>query len=182
MKDIEALKTQIRAAFTGNKYPGRGNITNSYESDESASMEEVFAGKEDWTKLDADFLDLAPQGFASALSFFTHHAFRFYLPAYLIADIESKLMHTDVVFHLYHGLDEASRHQLINPRRYADMNWHDYATERFKEFTPQQAAAVVGFLEFKLRSGHLVDSEADCVKQALDVFWRGKAEEGGRNQ
>lgn len=174
MIDREGLKAQIHTAFTGNKFPGKGNITNSYESDESSSLEEEFFDKNDWTKLNAAFLDLAPQGFASALSFFTHDAFRFYLPAYLIADIDNKLIHTDVVFHLCHGLDDASRNQQITPRRYGDRTWYDYATERFKIFTSEQAAAVVGYLELKLSSGHLVGFEEENVKQALAIFWRGE--------
>jgi len=38
------------------------------------------------------FLDRSPGGLASALSMFSHEAFRFYLPAYLIADIDGKLI------------------------------------------------------------------------------------------
>jgi hypothetical protein len=172
--DNEALKTQIRSAFADTPFPGQGNITNSYQSDESASLEAEFGDKRDWTTLEPGWLDLAPQGFASALSFFTHDAFRFYLPAYLIADIDHKLIHTDVVFHLYHGLDDTSRAQLINPKRYGNQTWFDYATERFKDFTPAQAAVVVRYLEFKLSSGHLVEFEQQSVKQALANFWKGQ--------
>ncbi|MCJ7622220.1 MAG: hypothetical protein MUO76_01860 [Anaerolineaceae bacterium] len=178
MIDKEALKTEIRLAFSNMQFPGRGNITNSYESDEAASMETEFGDKKDWTALEADFLDHAPDGFASAPSFFSSTAFRFYLPAYLIADIDDKLEHVNVVFHLYHGLDETSRAQLINPRRYGNRNWFDYVTERFGSFSSQQAAAVVGYLEFKLNSGYLAGFEQENVRQALANFWQGRVQRG----
>ena len=61
------------------------------KAEEPYLLEEEFKGKTDWQLLDSEFIDQAPDGLASALSFFSDEAFRFYLPAYLIADIDGKL-------------------------------------------------------------------------------------------
>ena len=109
----------------------------------------------------------------SALSFFSAKAFRFYLPAYLIADLEGHLGHADVVFHLYHGLDDSSRKGLVNPLRYSGYTWWDYTWEKFSSFTAKQAAAIVAFLNYKAQSHDLAKTE---IEQALRNYWNNRAE------
>src|SRR5215469_13519814 len=135
MTDIEAIVDQIAAAFDAVPYPGDDHLRNSNEGDEPFLLEQDFKGKSDWRALDSKFLDQAPDGFATALSFFTHEAFRFYLPAYLIADLRGQLQRADPVFYLTHGLEESSRSVLINPNRYGERTWFDYARERFAAIT-----------------------------------------------
>jgi hypothetical protein len=85
--DAEAVKTLIRNAFSGLEFPGDWCLRGSNKGEEPYLLEKEFAGKNDWRTLDPSFLDQAPGGYASALSFFSDEAFRFYLPAYLIADV-----------------------------------------------------------------------------------------------
>ena len=70
-------------AFAAVEYPGDWCLRDSNEGDEPHLLEKEFAGKCDWRTLDPAFLDRAPGGYASALSFFSDEAFRFYLPAYI---------------------------------------------------------------------------------------------------
>jgi hypothetical protein len=114
----QELKALIAKAFAANKYPGDWCLKGSTEGCEPYQVEQEFKGKKDWQALDSKFLDQAPGGLASALSFFSDEAFRFYLAAYLIADIDNRLENVDVLFHLTHGLDNKSRSKKINPLRY----------------------------------------------------------------
>src|SRR5438034_1764090 len=109
MTDKEQIKAHIYQAFARIEYPGDWCLRGSNEGDEPSLLEDEFRGKRDWQSLDPAFLDQAPDGFASALCFFSDEAFRFYLPAYLIADLDGLFQRVDPVYHLCHGLDDTSR-------------------------------------------------------------------------
>ena len=47
--------------------------------------------------MEPPFLDSAPDGLSSALAFFSDEAFRYYLPAYLLAALDRKLALADPV-------------------------------------------------------------------------------------
>jgi hypothetical protein len=84
----ERVKEAIRRAFTSAKRPSDGALHESEESDEGSSVLEAhFRDKHDWRTLTPEFLDQAPDGWASPLTFFSDEAFRYFLPAYLIADL-----------------------------------------------------------------------------------------------
>ena len=65
------LKSLISKAFAANEYPGDWCLKGSTEGDESYRVEAEFKGKKDWQALDSKFLDSAPDGLSSALSFFS---------------------------------------------------------------------------------------------------------------
>jgi Family of unknown function (DUF6714) len=172
MQDKEALAAQIDAAFAQAQYPGDQSLRGSREGDEPFLLEDEFKGKTDWRTLDPAFLDLAPDGYATALSFFSDEAFRFYLPAYLIADLRGQLQRVTPVFYLTHGLDEASRSVLINPRRYGDQTWRDYARQRFAAFSREEAQGIVAYLIWKRETDWVERSNID---EALECYWSARA-------
>jgi hypothetical protein len=86
--DIEQLEADIRAAFSSTPPPDPGQLRDSSEGDEPFLLEAEFKHVPDWRRLDTAFIDRAPDGFGSALSFFSGAAFRYYLPAYLLAEPE----------------------------------------------------------------------------------------------
>src|SRR5688500_13893889 len=98
--DRERIKALIRSAFASVERPGNWALRGSNEGDEPYQVEAAFQDKEDWRQLEPSFLDDAPDGLASALSFLSDEAFRYFLPAYLIADLDDQLECVDVVFHL----------------------------------------------------------------------------------
>ena len=100
----ERVKTLIRSAFATTPRPANAELRGSSEGDEPWLVQEEFSDKHDWRALDAAFLDRAPQGLSSALSFFSREAFRYFLPAFLIADLDDSLETADPAFHLWHGL------------------------------------------------------------------------------
>ena len=132
MADPELVKSQIRAAFADVPHPGDWCLRGSNEGDEPFLLEREFTGKTDWRVLDSAFIDQAPDGYGSALSFFSDEAFRFYLPAYLIADIDSKLERHDPVFHLTHGLTDSGKVERVNPLRYGDRTWFEEKTHKLR--------------------------------------------------
>jgi hypothetical protein len=71
MADKEKIKDQIRTAFATVEYPGDSCLRGSNEGDEPFLVEQDFKGKTDWRTLDPEFIDQAPDGFSSALSFFS---------------------------------------------------------------------------------------------------------------
>ena len=121
--------------------PGIG-ARGSNEGNEPYLLEEQFQGKTDWRALEASFIDQAPDGYGSALSFFSDEAFHFYLPAYLIADVDGKLRQHDPAFHLTHGLDDVTRNAKINPGRYGERTWFEAKRYKFAMFSHAEAAAI----------------------------------------
>lgn len=149
MLDSEAVKSQIRKAFANVEFAGDWCLRGSNEGDEPYLLEQAFKGKRDWRSLDPAFLDRAPDGYASALSFFSDEAFRFFLPAYLIADVDGQLKMQDPVIRLTHGLTNDAKTAPVNPRRYGQRTWFDASSHKFSVFDREQAGAIVSYLNFK---------------------------------
>jgi len=175
MNRPESIKDQIREAFVHATYPGDDCLRASNQGDEPYLLAEEFRGKTDWRLLDARFIDQAPDGFGSALSFFSKEAFRSYIPAYLIADIDEALMQSDPVFHLRHGLDDKTKDRLVNPRLYGEQTWLQLKRQQLAVFDQQEASAIVAYLRYILESDRLVDFEARSVREALDNYWLARA-------
>ena len=167
------IKAAIARGFAKVEYPGDWCLRGSDEGDEPYLLEAEFKGKADWTVLDAAFLDQAPDGFGTALSFFSDEAFRFYLPAYLIADIDEKLQQQDPSFQLTHGLDDASRHEKINPRRYGERTWFEAQRHKFSVFSKQEVAAIVGYLTLRRDRDQI---SRPAIDQALRNYWNERVE------
>lgn len=166
------VERQIRSAFAKVPHPGDWCLAGSVEGDEPRRVAAAFKGKKSWKKLDPAFLDAAPDGLASALSFFSDEAFRFYLPAYLLADLAGALESVSPVFHLTHGLTDATRAKRVNARRYGDRTWFQAAQYKFSVFSRAQAAAIAAYLAHKAAGDAL---ERKHVGQALASYWTARA-------
>ena len=176
----ERIKLQVRAAFAHVEFPGDWCLSGSTEGTEPAEVKEEFKGKCDRDALGADFLDQAPKGHATALSFFSDEAFHFYLPAYLIADLDGKLERADPAFHLIHGLDAASKDERVNPRRYGERTWFEAARYKFAMFTQDESAAIASYLKWKAQH---VEFGWEKIEQALANYWNNRTSktEGSEN-
>ncbi len=170
MSDPDSVIAQIEEAFGSVRYPGDWCLRDSNEGEEPFRVTEEFTGRDDWRVLDPAFLDQAPKGWGSALSFFSDEAFHFYLPAYLIADIRDALESVDPVFHLTHGLDDASKDEPINPRRYGGRTWFDHARHKFAMFNLAEVRAIIGYLGL-CRDKEGLPFEQERVDQALTNYW-----------
>ena len=169
----EQLAHQIRAAFADVAPPPNWSLTEGTEGPELLVAQE-FQDKSDWRTLEPSFLSGAPQGYSSALNFFSAEALRFYLPAYMLADLDKKLDQVDLVFHLCHNLQDASKATRINERRYGERTWFDHAQFRFSVFTAREVAAIVEFLETKNTSP--TDTlDGEMIAGALANYWLPRA-------
>ncbi len=171
MAELENLRKLIIEAFADVEPPPHWAIVNSKEGYEPQEVEDAFRDKTDWTKLDAEFLERGPA--ADALSFFSSEAFRFYLPAYMIADAEGKFARVDPTFFLCHGLDNESHNKKVSEGRYGDRTWHDEALHRFSVFTPRQCRAIVAYLLFAANREEITRGTID---EAIANYWGARAE------
>lgn len=171
----------IHTTFGALPFPGAPFLLGSHEGDEPEQVVGPFRTAESWQALEPAFLD----AHASALSFFSEAAFRFFLPAFLVADLNNQLEVADPLFHLTHGFYEVSvnapvgmqvfvlksgKSNFINPLRYGAMTANDYARYRLSVFTRQEAAAIVAYLQHK-RAQSTLNLNIDSINAALDSFW-----------
>ncbi|MGD8426540.1 MAG: hypothetical protein PVH63_02860 [Balneolaceae bacterium] len=175
MPDPKPLIHRIINAFTEVEPPPAWCLSNSREGTEPAALEEEFSEIPHWKDLSPTFLDATPDGFGTALGFFSDEAFRYYLPAYLVASVRNELSRVDPVFHLIHGLDNSSKDVPLNPRRYGSRSWGDYARFRHSIFSAKQAAAIAAYLEHERRSALRTESECRRIREALDNYWNFQA-------
>lgn len=184
-RSAEQVIAIVDEAFRAAPYPGDPFLIGSNEGCEPAEVAQAFAGRTDWRVLSPEFLDEQ----YVALSFFSEGALRFYLPAYLTADLRGALRTADPVFpltgqfaewraDLARGVEAFSRRHggttLLNPRRYGAMRDEDYARFRLSVFAREEAAAIVAYLEWR-SSRDPVLGEAAQIAAALDRFWRPRA-------
>jgi len=182
----EELIEQIREAFAATPYPGDGFLQGTLEGCEADEEVGAFIGKTDWRALNSTMLD----AHYCALSFFSEGGFRFFLPAYLIADLREELLTADPLFHLWHGFANVSAEvpvgpqifrrgsggkRLLNPKRYGAMTWTDYARHRLSVFTQEEARAIVAYMTYKREHGTM-DLDTSRIDAALKEFWFDRAE------
>ena len=175
MTEAERIKEQVRQAFANVERPKNGALHASDEGEEGRLLEADFRDKQDWRTLDGAFLDQAPDGFASALSFFSPGALRYFLPAYLIADLDGQLDRVDVAWRLSAPFTDAARNAPVNPRRYGNLTRFDSGKERFAGFAPDEVAAIVAYLEYKAASD---PGAGAAIREALANYWRPRLERG----
>ena len=192
MQDARRVIEHIRQAFHDTEHPGDAFLQGSHEGCEPGESISPFIGVTDWSQLDPVVLD----GSYDALSFLSEGGFRYFLPAYVIADLRDLLHTADPVFHLTNGfIDKVvkipagqriyektiGKSAFINPRRYGAMTWHDHARCRLSVFTREEAHAIVAYLEYKWDAdSHKLNTEA--INAALDSFWRDRAVNGPAHQ
>lgn len=185
MHDKTEVASAIRTAFAATPYPGDPFLVGSAEGCEPEEEVGPFRGQVDRDRLAPAFLD----AHYSALSFFSEGAFRYFLPAYLLADLAGRLMTADPVFHLAGGFADfaarltaggreftrrVGRTALVNPRRYGAMTSFDYARFRLSVFSREEAAAIATYLEYR-RERDSTPLDRESIDAALELFWRERA-------
>jgi hypothetical protein len=178
-----AVIEEIRRAFRDTPYPGDALLASA----DGGSLEELggLVGRREWQAVDAATLD----GSYDALSLLSEAGFRFFLPAYLVADVEGALRTADPVFHLTMGFHDGTvetqaggrrfvrrfgASALVNPRRYGAITFADVSRRRLAVFTREEAAAIVAYLSWRRDAGPDATDRA-AIDAALDAFWRHRA-------
>lgn len=158
------LIAKIEQAFADVAYPGDDRLTDSTDGEEPAALEVAFRGQTDWRRLDAAFLDQAPDGWSSALSFFSDDAFRFYL----IADLRGELKSADPSSRLCWALTPQGGATRI-AKAWGGGTMGERARAAFAACTAEQVSAIVEYLLWKLES---VGGYDPTIEQALEAHWR----------
>ncbi|MHB9132805.1 MAG: hypothetical protein ACYDBB_17185 [Armatimonadota bacterium] len=186
MLDNHSVIDTITTVFKDTPYPGDAYLLGNSEGCEPEEEVGPFRGRREWQGLDAEFLD----GHGGALSFFTEAGLRFFLPAFLLADVRGELMYADPLFHLTHGFYDftvnipkgervfeirSGKSALMNPRRYGAMTSYDYARYRLVVFTREEAAAIVAYLTYK-RAEDTDGLDTPRIDAALHDFWLARAQ------
>jgi hypothetical protein len=168
--ELDRLEAEIRAAFERTPPPDPDGLRGSSEGDEPFLLEAEFRKVPDWRQVDVGFLDRAPGGFGSALSFFSSEAFRYYLPAYLLADLRDQLQQANPLFHLWNGLVDGQRDTPVNARRYGSLTWFEVKSERFRGFVVPEIEAIVAYMRYKAEHDEF-GLDRPMIEQALENYW-----------
>jgi hypothetical protein len=168
------VKALVHVAFVTARYPGDDTLVRS-AGDEPEEVAQLFRGRSDWRQLASEYVDRAGAASPSALSFFSNEAFRFYLPAYLSADLDRQLVYTDPLFYLYHGLDQATRDQQVMVPEQGRLTWWEVQQDRFAGFTAEEAGAIVAYLRWRGSDSGIASHERRSVEEALDTYWLARA-------
>ena len=177
MLTLDDIRQLVRDAFRDVPPPPPWCLANSLEGEEPRLLERDFAAVRGlhWSVLEHTFLDRAPGGFGTALSFFSDQAFRFYLPAYLLAALDGSLQQADPVFHLTHGLCPPEATSPVNPLRFGARTWRDAAAHRLSVFTPPQASAIRAFLLWTAQSPSTSPDDRQRICTAVETYWGARA-------
>lgn len=185
MTNQETVIQAIYAAFGQNEYPGDHLLQGSFEGCEPGEAVAPFVGLTRWQDIGPELLDRC----YTALSFFSEAGLRFFLPAYLAADVREQLQTAEPLFVLIHGFSQVEfQHQtpaglfvrlsgynvLMNPRRYGAMTFYDYARWRLSIFTREEAQTIVAYLHYKRETDpyHL---HTAAIEAALSRYWLERA-------
>lgn len=163
------LKAEIRAAFASVEYPGDDRLRGNDQGDEPFDVERDFRGRTSWQELDPAFIDQSPGGLGSALSFLSDAAFHFYIAAYMVADIDGRLEHSDPLFHLTSNLGGSALSVRFRPTD--ELTMHEAACVKFSVFTPAQCRAVDAYLCFRRDQEPEFESQVAKINEALYSYW-----------
>jgi hypothetical protein len=184
--DATGVLAAVEAGFAETPNPGSEFLQGSREGCEPGEAVDPFRDYRDWREVPADVLDAN----YTALSFFSEGGFRFFLPAYLVADVRGLLRTADPAIQLTGGFSATSVQvtaagqaferrtggpELLNPRRYGAMTFEDYARSRMSVFCREEARAIVAYLRFRLATADL-DAVREQIDTALAAYWLDRAE------
>jgi hypothetical protein len=157
-----ALSRDIRTAFARTPYPGDHQLCGSKPGDGPATFAMEFRGA-CWQSLHPEMLH------RTALFVFSDAGMRYFLPAFLLADLHHGIPSGDTpgspISHLTDGFCTPRKTRLVERR--TDYDRRAYAVRRFSVFSREERLAIVRYLELPRND----DREAREVRQALETYW-----------
>jgi len=162
---VPTLVDQIEKAFDDAGFPGEDRLTDSF-GEEAEALVRDFKSCRDWRALSPSFLNQAPEGWGTALAYFSGPALQFYLPAYLIADIRGTLEIGDASTRLCAFLVAGYEDKKL-ARFYGGGTLGAHARCEFALFSAAQVSAIVAYLWWKLEQR----GYDPLIEQALENYW-----------
>lgn len=179
------LADQIRTAFADTPHPGDHELSCCVD-DEAAELAMELRGLT-WQSLHPEFLF---HNYA-ALCFLSDGGFRYFLPAFLLADLAWYEANTDPVFHLTYGLRDpegselnarklAQLAKIVGPEKAEELRKSGMFTpteerrarsiQRLAGFSHSEREAIIAYLEYQ---GRVEDYRPDsALWYALEHYWR----------
>jgi hypothetical protein len=187
-----ALVREIREAFAETPYPGDNNLSGSKQGDEPAECALEFRG--------VNWKTVHPRLLASnytSLSFLTAEGFRYFLPAYMIAELTDTGIESnaDPIFHITHGFAQKSQNVASRLLEHIDTtahmfegmsrehvvamlraqeqkqkqtDWFAYCAERMSGFTRPERKAIIHYLTYVAEED---EYEAAKIHEAIERYW-----------
>ncbi|MGV3721072.1 MAG: DUF6714 family protein, partial [Actinomycetota bacterium] len=181
---VAALFRQIGDAFAATPYPGDHQLCGSDQGDEPAEYALELRGLR-WQAVHPELLAHC----YAALSFLSAEGFRYFLPAFLLADLLEGDSNANPVFHLTHAHAEPEPaieltraiwerlESLLGERAAAVLcNVGDqhlradrrrYALARHAGFSRVERLAIISYLEYRATD----DDDRPAIEQALERYW-----------
>lgn len=146
------LSEEIATAFSDVTFPGANQLVDS-KTHEGQAVASAFKNCTDWRSLDAEFLNSAPDGLGSALNFFSAKAFQFFLPAYLLADLNGKLPFVEPDYSLCYPHSDS-------------WDGRTDGDDRYAVFTRAQCEVIVKYLKVRLER-----CDDPMIEKSLERYW-----------
>lgn len=155
----EMVEAEIRRVFPAHRPEGFGPIAEG-DRDENIRIRTDLAAVTDWTTLGPEVTAEIDRN--SGFGFLTKEAARFYLPAFLIADLRGSDLNTSLAFHL--GVyDPSTQTEEVTAWQLEILQ--DY----WDALAPEQAAAVCRYLEWRIAT-HSIEIERGAAF-SLSAYW-----------
>lgn len=155
----ELVETEIRQAFPAHRSDEFGPLSIG-DREENVRIRADLADVVDWTSIAPEVMAEIDRN--SGFGFLTKEAARFYLPAFLVADLQGADLNSDPVSQLCVAHPSTSTEDVIT--------WQlTLLRDHWNALTPAQAAAVCRYLEWRI-TGPSRGNEGE-VAYSLSAYW-----------
>ncbi len=155
----ELVEAEIRQAFPAHRPVGLGPLSEG-DREENIRIRADLAAVTEWTTLSPNVMAEIDRN--SGFGFLTKAAARFYLPAFLMADLRDADLNSDPIDHLCVFDPNTSTNELTA--------WQlSHLRERWGELSAEQAMAVCRYLEWRITT-RPKGNEGGAI-HSLSAYW-----------
>lgn len=172
MTNPSELLLAIHEVFPARRPKGLALATRGVDIEPIQARRE-FIDKDDWTLLNDQWLDKN----GILYLFLSKEAQRFYLPAFLTADIRTGLQSFDPRWHLIDWLVAPDRLKPVGGWFKDPKSPFEHGLECWTPLAPNQASVVVEYLRWKAALDPELPSSMR-TEDALEMYWLAHANEG----
>ena len=167
---IIRIINQIHEAFSDDNPPINDQVISGYGGDiEAQEIKEAFSGKH-WRDITPEFLN---NYCIQSISFLEFPAYRFFLPAFILASVKEYESCFDIVVDVVATLlHPVTAQRIYQPNLYKEKETVDIYTFacRMNDLTCEQVEVIIEFLKF-LCDYHISDFVHKEPQLALDEYW-----------
>lgn len=169
----ESILLELTSAFPAIRPEGPGSVVAEFNlrTPEGVRTATAFDEQTDWTRIDGAWLEAVSDSLSGALAVLTPQARKFYLPAFMAADLRGELKRVEPHREFLRGLTGWVTRKPVRGR------WDSTAAARadWAVLTLAQCRAVVHYLEWvSTRHG---PAPSPSIVEALNVYWYGRVAE-----